>query len=88
MTVKHDQIKAGERLNADQLTFLTAFCDAVSDDTTASVKVWDIGNNLLWDEGVTRKVSHNLARRGLLQVVGIGGLYTVTAEGVRIARNQ
>lgn len=87
MRLKDDQLKTREQLNADQYTFLSAFCDEVADDTAKSVKVWDIGNNLNWDEGVTRRVTHNLARRGLLQVVGIGGLYTVTADGVRIARH-
>jgi hypothetical protein len=88
MTVKHEQTKSREQLNTDQATFLMAFCDRVSDDITKSVKVWDIGDSLAWDEGITRRVTHNLARRGLLQVVGIGGLYTVTSDGVRVARNQ
>ena len=77
-------MKADERLNAGQFAFLEAFSNAVSNDVSQRILVWDIGRKLFWDEATTRKVMHNLARRDLIHVAGTGGLYTITAEGVRV----
>lgn len=81
-------MQADEKLNAMQLAFLEAFSRAVSNDVTQRILVWDIGRKLLWDEATTRKVMHNLARRDLIHVAGTGGLYTITAEGVRVVADM
>lgn len=80
-----EQIRPDPDAMADRLTFLLKSVEVSQHRTSVVITdMWQVGEELGWDRGRTRRAFDYLHRKGLLEARALGGVYSITTQAVDI----